>query len=346
MNTYIINGKFMAEPMQGIVRYARELLLSLDKILDNNSNITLAIPRNSKNVPNYRNIKVSIIGKNIGIKWEQFDLRKFVVNSNATCVNLCNVSPLFVKPGITVIHDVMYKVNPSHYVSFRNKISRIWHMLQYEYLTRHEKIIITVSEYSKRDIEKYYPKSVGKIKVISNGWQHVKSYQESSDWRIRFPFAQPNEFYFTLATLAKNKNGKWVLNVAKNNPSSIFIMAGRKYEGETIEIPQNVYQVGYISDDDACALIKHSKAFLFPSLYEGFGIPPLEALALGAEVISSNTTSLPEVLGNSVHYIDPYDYDINLEQILSESIDAPEIVLSRYSWDISAKKFLDILKSN
>jgi glycosyltransferase involved in cell wall biosynthesis len=103
-----------------------------------------------------------------------------------------------------------------------------------------------------------------------------------------------------------------------------------------MERPENVHLLGFISDEDACALIKNCRAFLFPSLYEGFGLPPLEALALGAQVISSNTTSLPEVLGDAVHYVDPYDFDVEITGLLKETVGQAQDTLNKYSWNRSS----------
>lgn len=341
----IINGKFMAERMQGIVRYSRELISALDEIVDDNMDLVLAIPFNAVDVPKYKQIQVQYLGKRSGIAWEQIDLARFVRRQKgAVLLNLCNIAPFFVRPGITAVHDIMYKVNPSHYTTLRNKISRLWHCLQYAYLFRHEKHIITVSEFSKKEIEENYPCARGKITVVPDAWQHVLKYKESTDWQERYPFLEDKGFFFSLATLAKNKNGRWIIETAKNNPDSVFAIAGKKYETEEVAISANVHLLGFVSDEDACALIKHCKAFVYPSIYEGFGLPPLEALALGAEVISSNSTSLPEVLGESVHYIDPYVYDVDLNGLLEKKISERNETLHRYSWDCSAKRICTLLQ--
>ena len=336
---YVINGKFLADRMQGIVRYAREITKALDKCLDGDIEVTLLAPIDAKDIPDLKNIKVETIGKHTGMVWEQTDLRKYLKkHKDVTCINFCNICPLFVQPGITTIHDIMYKVNPQDYKTIRNRLSRYWHMFQYWYITRHEKAITTVSNFSKGEIEKYYPHARGKITVIPNGWQHVLEYKESPDWQERYPFLKPKEYFFSLSTLSRNKNGKWIIENAKYNPDCVYAIAGKYYETDKFEIPENVHMLGFISDEDACALIKNCRAFIHPSLYEGFGLPPLEALALGAEVIASNTTALPEVLGESVHYIEPMQHIENLNVLLSQKSCAPESILIRYSWDNSAKK--------
>ncbi|MGC7870011.1 glycosyltransferase family 4 protein [Desulfosporosinus sp. SYSU MS00001] len=344
--TYVINGKFMADRMMGIVRYASELVRTLDKYLTNDEYVTLLLPPNAKDVPNYMNIHIEKYGIHSGMLWEQVDLARYMNrHKEAICLNLCNVAPFFSRPGITTIHDIMYKANPLHYTTLRNKLSRYWHIFQYWFTTHREIVVLTVSDYSKGEIIRYYPAAKEKVKVIPNAWQHVLNYNDSLDWQQRYPFLSPGSYFFSLATLAKNKNGRWILEAAHKNPDLTFVIAGKHYETDNvIEIPQNVHILGFISDEDACSLIKNCRAFLFPSIYEGFGLPPLEALALGANVISSNATSLPEVLGNSVHYISPDNANVNLDQILEEPVEDKQNTLCRFSWDMSASMLLEVMQ--
>ncbi len=345
MKKIIINGKFMGDRMMGIVRYAREIVSALDE-LSENLDITLLVPESVTDELPLKNITCVKYGRHSGMVWEQLDLARYVrKHKGSICVNLCNISPVFAPSGITVIHDIMYKVNPSHYTTFRNKLSRYWHMFQYWLLTKRERRILTNSAFSQQELEKYYPRIKDRIYVVPCAWQHVLSYRENPQWQKAYPFLRDNEFYFSLSTLSKNKNGTWIIEAAKNNPDAVFAIAGKYYETEDYAIPSNVHMLGFVSDEDACSLMKHCKAFIHPSLYEGFGLPPLEALALGAEVISSNATALPEVLGDSVHYIDPYDYNVDIEQLLNEDVADRSEALGRFGWNKSAELLLNVLES-
>lgn len=344
MKHFVINGKFMADRMQGIVRYGRELIKALDCQLDDRIEVEIALPPNVYDAPVFSNIQSRVLPGFSGIAWEQITLARYLrKHPEYVCINLCNTAPLFIQPGVTAIHDIMYKTHPEFYTTTRNRISRLWHICQYAYILRHEIVVLTVSEFSRREIESNYPASTGKIAVVPDSWQHVLGYKENAGWRESYPDLVPDEFYFSMATLAKNKNGRWIIEVARKNPKSIFAIAGKHYETDNLDIPSNVKFLGFISDEDACSLIKNCKAFIFPSLYEGFGLPPLEACALGARVIVSSTSSLPEILKNTAFYVDPFDYDLDLDDLLSKHVVQPSENLSRFGWDKSAEKLLRII---
>lgn len=345
MKTFVINGRFTTDRINGIVRYATEITKEIDNVVKDDIRIILLVPINNSKVPLLNNIEVVRYGNFDGIAWEQIYLRHYLIkHKDYVCINFCNVTPFFVQPGITVIHDIMYKVNPQDYRSFRNHISRLWHMVQYSYISKHEQKILTVSNYSKKDIELNYPKSKGKIEILYPAWTHIRKIKPSEDWKRKYPFLQKNNYFFSISTLGRNKNGKWIIEEAKKNSQYQFAMAGKMYESDFDEIPQNVHLLGFISDEDASALMQNAAAFLFPSFYEGFGLPPLEALAQGVKVICSNTTSMPEVLGDSVYYIDPAVTTYDFDDLLKNHVGNSNIVLEKYSWKKSAIRLLNILK--
>ena len=341
----VINGKYTTDRMQGIVRYARELLCEFDKLLDAKDDVVLVVPQGAHDIPSYANIRVERYGRLSGIPWEQVDLARYLLlHPGYVPLNLCNVAPLLARPGVTTIHDIMYKACPEFYTTTRNRVSRLWHCAQYALLTCRERAILTDSEYSKQELERYYPRSRGKVRVVPAAWQHVLRYNPAPDWQDRYPQLKPGEYLFSMATLSRNKNGRWIYEAAKNNPNMLFALAGKRYETDEVEKPSNVLLLGFISDEDACALIQNCRAFVYPSIYEGYGLPPIEALALGAEVVSSNTTSLPEVLGNAVHYIDPTRPDVNLTEILQQPVGPTEEQLRKFSWKKSAGMLQEVLQ--
>ena len=152
MKPIIINGKFLAERMQGIVRYAREMVTALDGLLKKEDRVWLAVLKNAKDIPDFTHIRVIRVGSRKGLLWEQIELRRFAAHrKNSILLNFCNISPFFPGNSITTVHDIMYCVNPSHYTSPRNRVSRLWHMLQYRYLFRHERMILTDSRFDFSD---------------------------------------------------------------------------------------------------------------------------------------------------------------------------------------------------
>ena len=165
---------------------------------------------------------------------------------------------------------------------------------------------------------------------------------------IVFSSLEGVDYFFSLGSRLPHKNIKWVTSAAKLHPQYKFVITGSSgnrdlsFEGE---IPENMIFTGYLKDEEIKSLMRHCKAFIQPSFYEGFGIPPMEAMSVGADCIVSTGGSLPEVYKDSVWYIDPYDYEnIDLDEIMSRPKASNEFILDEYSWEKSARLLLDILR--
>lgn len=342
---YIINGRQLSGRLGGVQRYIREILLELDNI-SSKDEFSVIVPKKVNDIV-FKNLKVIHYGFLQGLLWENICLPLYLITRRKKCVNLCTVVPFLYPFGIVTIHDVMLKRYPQMKKALK-PIPRFLLMLNYCISTKFCSKIITVSETSKKDICEYYHVSSDKLCIISNAWQHMNRVFPDENVFNRFSFLIKQKFFLALSANRWQKNFKWIIEVAKRNPDCQFAIVG---EGDNLQKVQNnsadnVHFLGYLSDEEIKALYSNCKAFLFPSLCEGFGIPPLEAMACGAKVIVSNTSCLPEIFGKSAYYIDPYNYDVNLNSIINSPVAEASETLNRYSWLSSAKKLAELLNSS
>lgn len=352
----LINGNFLCRNLTGIERFAWETCKQLDKIIKKDE-LAILIPKNAKQIPNFENIKQIIAEKEIHSfpKWDLFDFKKACKRYKATGLNFSNTAPLGKYCGYAFIHDIYAVDIPTDFKSKKEKLIKLYCKINYKNITKNAKKILTVSEFSKKRIQSYFNTSEDKISVIPNGWEHFNFVEKDESIFERFSQLQKKQFYFTLGSLQKRKNLKWILEYAKNHPNETFAISGKIVSGyESDEISglknlSNVVLLGYVSDKEVKALMSECKAFVFPSFYEGFGIPPLEALSVGTKIIIANSASLPEIYEDAAIYINPQDANCNLDELLSK-IDkekmesASKRVLEKYTYQNAAKKLYEIIK--
>lgn len=164
----IVNGRFLLHKVTGVERYAREILAELDEIIESGK-IEMAVPPEAERIPAYKNIKVVKVGKLQNRLWEHISFPWYVRKQKAVSLNLCNVAPL-PSPGIVCIHDVKIKARPQDF----SKKFLLWYKLLLLNACKRAKWIITVSEFSKREIFKYYGVDPERVVVIPNAWQHYE----------------------------------------------------------------------------------------------------------------------------------------------------------------------------
>lgn len=337
----IVNGKFLLHRISGVERYARELLRELDKIVVQEE-LIIAIPPELSEYPDYKNIKIIKVGMLHNNLWEQISFPIFVRKMKGISLNLCNTAPL-ISPGIVCIHDVKIRVRPYDY----KKLFLLWYRLLFYNECKRAQRLITVSYFSKREICRYYKVNSNCITVIPNAWQHIE--------RIRFDENTLNKYgldkgkyYFSISSLEPNKNLEWIVHIAKQREDQLFVVAGtvnRKVFANSLKFTcaRNLRLLGYISDEESKTLMRYCKAFVFPSFYEGFGIPPLEALGVGAkEIITSDIPVMREIFESYASYVNPYRFEMPVDEvIISES--SRRRILKKYSWNMSAKDIIGLL---
>lgn len=345
---YTVNGYFLCRNITGIERFSIEILYQLDKKIPKDY-ISIYIPKNSKFIPEFNNIKIIISETTLTSfwKWTQFTFAKYIKSSKTIAINFANECP-FTTPGFTFIHDIYCKLYPKDFISFRDKLVKLYSCFNYRIAAKKSKRVFTVSEFSKQQICKTYKINDNKISVIPNGWDHFSKINPDFNIINKNALLQ-NDFYFTLGSLSKRKNLKWIIDYANNHLDETFAISGATInslippELSKIKDLKNVILLGYINDSEVKALMTKCKAFIFPSYYEGFGIPPLEALSTGAKIIISNAASLPEIFKDSAYYIDPNNTNISLNELLKENVSDSKTILNYYTYENAAKLFLEEL---
>lgn len=183
--------------------------------------------------------------------------------------------------------------------------------------------IIVMSESTKRALMQKYSVKPEKIDVIYGGV--AKSYgpvnREESLKRVRKKYCLPEKFILSVGLLVPRKNFEKMVeafallkNRRKTFKHKLIIAGGKAWSHasickkiEDLGLQDEVHLIGYVAESDMSALYSAADIFVFPSLYEGFGLPPLEAMACGVPVVASNTSSIPEVVGNAAILVDPYN---------------------------------------
>lgn len=229
----------------------------------------------------------------------------------------------YIPPGvkgkkITLIHDMTYKVFPETV----NKKTLYMLNMNMEKSCRRADKIITISEFSKSEIIKYMGVDKNKISVMPVGVDHslFKICEDKSAIQsVLYKYKINSPYFLYLGTLEPRKNIEGMIDayaiLKKRNPDAPeFVLAGRKgwlYDSifekvKQYHIEESVVFTGYVEEAEAPLIMNGALAFMFVSFYEGFGMPPLEAMACGTPVITSNTASLPEVVGDSAITVNPY----------------------------------------
>jgi glycosyltransferase involved in cell wall biosynthesis len=349
MNIYI-NGRFLAQKITGVQRFALEFLKALDKV-ESKFNFVLLIPKNVKINFDFSRIKVKQVGSFTGHIWEQIDLP--ICSRNGILLNLCNTGCIFKRKQIVVIHDTAVYDAP---LGFSWKFRTLYKFI-FSIISRNSIKIITVSQFSKKRIIHNLKMRNEKVAVVTEGIDHFISVKENQEFLKKINLSMGNYALF-VSSLNPNKNFKILKDVSqllKYNNFKIVIAGGTNPKVFNIKSTENndLFYVGYVTDSELKSLYKNAGCFVFPSLYEGFGLPPVEAMSVGCPVIVSNTASLPEVCGDAALYIDPYSPEDIAEKIklllsddnLREELRRKGLERAKlFSWEKCAKEMIKVIE--
>lgn len=341
-----VNARFLTQQITGVQRFAFEISRAI-KGLYKEQDIRFFAPKDIQLRSEAFDLNVEIIGSHTGHLWEQLDLPQHLKKlGKPLLLNFCNTAPIFYKNKISTLHDITYIRFPHTY----SKVFRFYYRLVMPLVLKTSKHIFTVSEFSKKEITDYYCIPQEKITVVYNAVD--KKFCPQFDDTLK-----RENYLLAVSSVKENKNFGLILRAfeiisRQKNNLKLFIVGDMK-NGNFSNIDLNTSNnsrikfLGRVEDSQLIKLYSNAIAFLFPSLYEGFGIPVLEAQACGCPVLASNTASMPEVLQSSADLIQPLDKEALAKAILNiinntahrnQLIEAGLKNAHRFSWEQSGFK--------
>ncbi|MBI5265703.1 MAG: glycosyltransferase family 4 protein [candidate division Zixibacteria bacterium] len=355
-----INGRFLTQPITGVQRYAFEVVSALDDLLTSQSDLRsgysfeVLTPQSGRMDTHWRHIPVRKVGAYSGHLWEQLELPRHL--QGRLLIGLANTGPIGIRRQIVTIHDASVSAAPAGY----SQAFRLWYRILMRILGKTARGVVTDSCFSRDELHRWFGIPMEKVAVIPLGGDHVLRVASDSavfdgrEWASR-------PFVLAAGSLNPNKNlGALLETAVRLNESGIsLIIAGganqRVFSTAKWTFTPNVHCLGYVSDAALRALYERALCLVFPSKYEGFGLPPIEAMACGCPVVASNAASLPEVCGNAARYVDPHSpgdiADRVMEVVTSATVQNDLRRLGReragsYQWVQSARQWLALIEAN
>ncbi|MGL4576258.1 MAG: glycosyltransferase family 4 protein [Burkholderiaceae bacterium] len=349
----VFNGRFLSQIQTGVQRYARETLIAIDELLaQRRSDLPevqafLAVPEDA-NPPKLHHIQVRVLPFLKGHLWEQITLPWFARHSYL--VNFNYSGPLLKKRQMITIHDATVAASPS---SFTWKY-RLIHQSLVALLKGRVDTIMTVSDFSRRELEHHF--GISNALVGLEGWQHSVASGDGLSTLHKFDL-KPGQYLLAVGSRKPNKNFDVIdraLQIAHEFPMTIAV-AGASDIGifkHADAQGKHLRMLGFVTDEELGHLYKHAAWFIFPSIYEGFGLPAIEAMGNGCPVIAARAASIPEVCGDAAMYFDPHE-PASLVALLRRIVQEPGLrdtqagrmsaQLARYSWQENARILLSRL---
>ena len=299
--------------------------------------------------------------------YEQFILPKIVRKNypNSIIYFADTMGPIFSKvPFIITINDLAFKTLRKAF-SFK---SNLWKNLVTDLSVKRCNHIITISNFSKSEVLKHYKyiddNMVTPIHIGFNNFANEDINLDKVSSEIKQNIKE--KYIFTVSTISPRKNMHRLVkafNLIKDDVDLKLIISGRNgwlYDEvyslvNKYKLQERIIFTGGINDEELKILYKNCEAFIYPSLYEGFGLPPLEAISYKKRVIASNVTAMPEILKDTVEYVNPNsEFDIGRgirkvyldEDDFENKIEKGQELLKEYTWSNFGEKIVRILKKN
>jgi glycosyltransferase involved in cell wall biosynthesis len=360
-----INARFLNRPITGVERVAQEIIHQLAQQANQSGEIQIGAhtlqlkliaptsPQTPKNP--WSNIPLHIKGSLHGHLWEQTELAYHT--SGQWLLNLCNTAPLFKKRQWVFLHDAQPYAIPENFTP----ALRHWYKTLYRTTGQHSAAILTNSHFSAKELQNHAHIPEHKLNVLHLGADHLERIQTETTPRLHELFQTlQSPFVLAVSSNNPNKNFQAVTQALQQlgTQAPLCILVGgqnkRVFSQQNID-SEKLIRLGYVSDAELNVLYQKASLLLFPSHYEGFGLPPIEAMWHGCPVIASNTAALPEILGNAATYCDPTDPSTlakGIQTIMSANNEHSEMKRQarqqarQYQWASTARKLLSVIKES
>lgn len=358
MKTIWFNARFLDRSISGVERVAFEILSALSsEHLDkegiceiNNQLVQIKLITSSKSEAKspWNNIELVKRGRLQGHFWEQLEL-PFYTHGDLL-FSLCNTGPIFKRMHIGFLHDAQTFAIPENF-SFK---FRLWYRLMFWCIAHFSKLVLVNSKFTQTELSDYLNIDSEKFKLCRFGIEHIKKTEEQTDLtHFNLP-TQP--FLLAVSSANPNKNFSSVIEAIKHlgekSPPCVIVgQMNQKHFSQVDFESAKILHLGYVTDAELSALYKETLALIYPSFYEGFGIPPLEAMSHGCPVVLSNASALPETAGEAALYCNPHDHKTIADAILkiqNDNVLRQELITmgleraSTFSWKNAA---LDIINA-
>jgi glycosyltransferase involved in cell wall biosynthesis len=349
-----INGRFLTQPMAGVQRFAIEASKAMDELIGNgeyrelDGRIEICAPRQARDFP-LRHIPLRRVGFGGGYFWEQAEFPFHTAGRFR--LNLCGPGPLVTRDQIVVVHDATIRARPEN---FSPQFRAAYNFL-IPRLIRRSSRSMTVSEFSRREIGRWYGVDVSRMQVCYLGADHIS--RNPADNGIIERLGLTGRKFFLGVGVSKNKNVDAIVAAYRKCglDDTLLVLTGQRYawiDGAQSGVSMDgIRSTGFVTDAELRALYEHALAMLSPSLYEGFGLPPVEAMLCGCPAIISNNSAMAEICGDAALQCGPHDIE-ELARLMRLVHDDParRSALSaagraralRYTWRSVAISLLDL----
>ncbi len=349
--SFVVNARFLTQPITGTQRFAIELCRGLKQL---RPDVVLLAPDNILQKDIAEELDVQVVGRiKKGIIWEQVELPLLLrKRGNPLLINLCNLAPLAYHNNLVSVLDLSFHLHPEW---FSRPFALLYNFV-IPRVARKARQVVTISENSRQDIVQHFGVPASRVDIV---------YPSVSGIFLNPPVQPPANRYgryvLAVSSIDPRKNFRGLIEAFKAGKfgNTKLVIVGTEYKvfaDNTLKTlvtgdPRIVF-TGYLSDEELVGLYQHALGFAYPSFFEGFGIPPLEAMACGCPTLVANTTSLPEVCGDASVYVDPYDVNSirdGLDKLLNDEILRSELIrkgyqrLAHFNWQDSARKLAQLI---